>query len=328
MKLVSVANGTDTGDAVNKGQLDTVAAALGTTAEWQKSVMDRLAAPPGSPVDGSRYLIIATATGDWAGKEDQIAQYDLGTTSWIYTVPAVGTFTSADDETDGIYYYGGSWTKKTFEATTASTGLVKSGNDIRLAVSCAGDGLLFNTGVISIGSGNGITVNASDIQIDEAANLTMTGQVQLNDFRVNEAVAVTATSTELNILDGATISTSELNVLDGIAGVLDEDNMSSDSATHLVTQQSSKAYTDAAISGVSSREVEIRTLGAGDITGKGFSLTGTPAVAAEVTMFVDGAPYQQYGVAFAISGSNVTWNGYNLDSVLEIGDNVTVVFST
>ena len=54
---------------------------------------------------------------------------------------------------------------------------------------------------------------------------------------------VTATTTELNILDGVTSSTAELNILDGKA-FLDEDNMASDSATGIASQQSIKAYVD------------------------------------------------------------------------------------
>jgi hypothetical protein len=96
--------------------------------------------------------------------------------------------------------------------------------------------------------------------------------------------AVTATAAELNILDGVTATAAELNLLDGsIAGtvvnskaviygaagqveattvefdnlsgtgavsvtnILDEDNMASDSATALATQQSIKAYVDAQV---------------------------------------------------------------------------------
>lgn len=43
--------------------------------------------PPGSPTNGDRYLIAATATGDWAGKEDQIAGYYDG---WRYWTPQEG----------------------------------------------------------------------------------------------------------------------------------------------------------------------------------------------------------------------------------------------
>lgn len=58
------------------------------TDDWMESVLDRLATPPGSPSTGDRYLIIATATGAWSGKENQIAGWDGS--AWAYTIPTVG----------------------------------------------------------------------------------------------------------------------------------------------------------------------------------------------------------------------------------------------
>lgn len=56
--------------------------------DWQNSVLDELATPPGSPTEGDRYLVIATATGDWVGHEDDIAEWN-GTT-WDFTTPNLG----------------------------------------------------------------------------------------------------------------------------------------------------------------------------------------------------------------------------------------------
>jgi len=52
----------------------------------QSNVKDRLTAPPGTPTHGYCYLIIATATGVWAGKENQIAQWYNG--AWLYYTPS------------------------------------------------------------------------------------------------------------------------------------------------------------------------------------------------------------------------------------------------
>jgi hypothetical protein len=84
------------------------------------------------------------------------------------------------------------------------------------------------------------------------------------------ATSMTSTATELNVLDGITATTAELNLLDGVTAVLDEDDMSSDSATALVTQQSVKAYVD----GLSQPVTGIVTIAANSssqaITGIGF----------------------------------------------------------
>ncbi len=57
---------------------------------------------------------------------------------------------------------------------------------------------------------------------------------------------VTASTDELNILDGCTLTTAELNQFDGFT-IADEDDMSSNSATKLSTQQSIKAYVDSQV---------------------------------------------------------------------------------
>jgi len=62
---------------------------------------------------------------------------------------------------------------------------------------------------------------------------------------------ITATAAELNTLDGVTSTATELNLLDGITAIADEDDMTSDSDTSLATQQSIKAYVDAAVAAAS-----------------------------------------------------------------------------
>ena len=72
--------------------------------EFLDSVLDRATAPPGSPSNGDRYLIIATASGAWAGKENQVAQYV--TNAWQYTTPTEGMCAYVDDE-DLLYIFNG-----------------------------------------------------------------------------------------------------------------------------------------------------------------------------------------------------------------------------
>jgi len=70
-----------------------------------------------------------------------------------------------------------------------------------------------------------------------------TGNPEVTTFELS---GITASSAELNILDGCTLSTSELNQFDGFT-IADEDDMSSNSATKLSTQQSIKAYVDSQV---------------------------------------------------------------------------------
>ena len=65
-------------DMVDKKYVDDVAAAH----EWQDSVLDAdILTPPGSPSSGDRYLINGVGLVGWAGKDDQIAEWNGS--AWI-----------------------------------------------------------------------------------------------------------------------------------------------------------------------------------------------------------------------------------------------------
>lgn len=131
--------------------------------------------------------------------------------------------------------------------------------------------------------GVAVTSTAAELNIldgvtSTAAELNILDGVTATAAELNILDGVTATASELNILDGATATASELNLLGGLTGktgadlsivtgtagtngnlvqwnadgdvvdgpdVLDEDDMSSDSAAAVPTQQSVKAYVDA-----------------------------------------------------------------------------------
>ena len=81
--------------------------------DWQDSVLDKeLNAPPGSPSNGDRYLVsypAAAATGDWAGHDNEIAEYNGS--SWDFTAVSEGMAMWIEDE-DTVYTYNGTeWVK-------------------------------------------------------------------------------------------------------------------------------------------------------------------------------------------------------------------------
>ena len=90
-----------------------------------------------------------------------------------------------------------------------------------------------STGIDTTISGNNVQIAIDGTVTTLAGTQTLTNKT-LTSPKFNENVALTSTSTELNLLDG-------------ITAINDEDNMSSDSATALATQQSIKAYVDAQI---------------------------------------------------------------------------------
>ena len=67
----------------------------------QPVVLDKdLAAPPGSPANGAAYIVAASATGAWAGKEWQIAYWLTSVGAWTFVVPLTGWEVRVADEID------------------------------------------------------------------------------------------------------------------------------------------------------------------------------------------------------------------------------------
>lgn len=82
--------------------------------EWQQKVKNfSTSTPPGSPAKGDRYVVKATGTGAWAGKDNQIAWYDGA--AWKFDAPVEGWVAyddSAPGTADGFMFYTGSvWAK-------------------------------------------------------------------------------------------------------------------------------------------------------------------------------------------------------------------------
>ena len=96
---------------------------------------------------------------------------------------------------------------------------------------------------------DGVTSTTAELNIldgvtSTTAELNILDGVTSTTAELNILDGVTSTAAELNILDGVTSTAAELNILDGKA-FLDEDNMASNSATGIPSQQSVKAYVDA-----------------------------------------------------------------------------------
>ncbi len=191
--------------------------------EWEQSVLGTQNAPPGSPTSGDRYLVGPVATGAWSTYDNTIATYNGS--SWDFVIPTVGMFVALDSENDGIYLFGGSsWSKKYFEATTASTGLVKVGFDIRLDSSSAGDGLGFSSGVLSVNvDGSTIETSTDALRIKDGA---------ITDAKVNASAAIAlsklaaVTASKALVSDGSgvisasSVTSTELGYVSGVTSAI------------------------------------------------------------------------------------------------------------
>ncbi|CAN2534056.1 hypothetical+protein [Methylocapsa aurea] len=73
----------------------------------QLAVIERRASPPAAAVDGDRYLVVATATGAFAGKEQTIALRLAG--AWVFLAPNAGWLAYVAAEQATLLHDGSAW---------------------------------------------------------------------------------------------------------------------------------------------------------------------------------------------------------------------------
>jgi hypothetical protein len=248
-KLTNLANGTASGDAVNKSQLDALSSII-ENFEWQPSaldyIIDNTLAPP-TEVSGDRYLLShdgGTPHTDYDGADaGDIVEFNGSV--WVETNPTVGMMISIDDETTSLRQYSGSaWGQKYFESTTASTGLVKVGFDVRLDSSSAGAGLGFSAGVLSVNVDDStIEINTDTLRVKDAGiTLAKLASDSVDEnkvvstsfdaagalsggsgtkFKVNDGIGIDLSSNNINQLadySSANLGTTAIAAADGLRG--------------------------------------------------------------------------------------------------------------
>ena len=72
--------------------------------------------------------------------------------------------------------------------------------------------------------------------------------------------------------------------------------------------------------------VEVRTITAGEEAAKEIILTQVPVDINKVTLDVIGGTSQQIGLDFNVVGSVLTWNGFALETALEAGDKLRIIY--
>lgn len=76
----------------------------------QAGVVDKdLAAPPASPADESLYIVGASASGAWAGRDGQLAYWLITAGAWQFITPKEGFFLHVNDEDVFYKFTGTAW---------------------------------------------------------------------------------------------------------------------------------------------------------------------------------------------------------------------------
>jgi hypothetical protein len=65
--------------------------------------------PPGTPSNGDRYIVAATATGDWLSQEGKVAQWDNAASAWNFYTPQDGWFCRAQDSQQSYVFASSAW---------------------------------------------------------------------------------------------------------------------------------------------------------------------------------------------------------------------------
>lgn len=72
--------------------------------------------------------------------------------------------------------------------------------------------------------------------------------------------------------------------------------------------------------------IEIRDVTVAEATAKELTLTQTPAASSKVTFDLIGGPPQADPDDFEVTGAVVSWNGKTLETVIETGDKIRLIY--
>jgi len=169
-------------------------------------VVDKdLSAPPGSPADGSMYIVAGSATGDWSGKEGNLAWWLDSAGVWTFLPPELGMSVRVLDELDGsglplIYAYSGSaWVQQPSGSGSFTGGTLTS------ALNEAPATTLASASTVDVGAESSNTVIITGTTTITSLGTIADGAVRRLEFQ--GALILTHNATSLILPTGANITT-------------------------------------------------------------------------------------------------------------------------
>jgi Protein of unknown function (DUF2793) len=159
----------------------------------QLMVLDKdLNSPPGSPAEGSRYIVAASPTGPWSGQASKIAAYQDG--AWAFYVPREGWLAWAADE-DALYV----WTGSAWTAFAGGGGGGSLDNVVEDTTPQLGGDLDGNGHNIGLDDGTGITDDAGNEQVTFHKTASAVNQVGITNAATGSAPQIAAEGADTNI---------------------------------------------------------------------------------------------------------------------------------
>jgi hypothetical protein len=217
-KITGLATPTDSTDAATKAYVDAVTEGLhihaAAIAATTANVTLASALENGDTLDG-----VTLATGDRILVKNQTTTSENG----IYIVQASGQPTRATDFDTAAEVDSGDFIFVSSGTVNGSTGWVQTNKPATIGT----DPILFTqfAGAGTYTAGTGLTLTGTVFSINTGTTVDLSTEQTLTNKtltspKINENVALTASATELNILDGATLSTTELNYVDGVTSAI------------------------------------------------------------------------------------------------------------
>jgi hypothetical protein len=266
-------------------------------------------------VDAKGDLLVASAA-------DAVTRLAVGTDNYILTADSSATNGIAWKEPQAVGVFD---TSITFEGATAddyeTTLTVVDPTADRTITLPNATGTVALTSDVTAHADLTEAHGATGAVVGTTNTQTLTNKT-LTSPKVNEDVAMTATSTELNILDGATLSTTELNYVDGVTSAiqtqLDAKALNSDLTTHTGASTGVHGVTGSVVGTSDSQTLTNKTLTSPVVSGLTLSdgsivLEGATADDFETTLTVTD-PTADRTVTFPDASGTVALTNNKLDA--------------
>jgi len=259
---LTVVGDDSSGTAVTLGETFKVAGATGITTAVSGDTLTVTGPDLSSYITASSSDTLTNKTIDANGTGNSISNLEVADFAAASIVTAGEGIGSNNNDTTiptsaAVKAYADSVGGDTTGDLTISGSTISSPSNAPLTLDPSGTGKVTAVGGLVVTGGDTETADISSSGQIDAVGFTATGSSTFDGVQITDNTITSATSNadlQINASGTGTIVLENLKI--GTSGstvttILDEDNMSTNSATALATQQSIKAYVDSEISGVS-----------------------------------------------------------------------------